>query len=85
MNNQENQAVEIDVFATLKVLWKRKFSIILVALVFAIAAFGYSAFLAKKEYQSTSRIYVVSRQNQIYKRVPTWLKTIVKLSFLKMS
>ena len=64
MNNQENQAVEIDVFATLKVLWKRKLSIILVALVFAIAAFGYSAFLAKKEYQSTSRIYVVSRQNQ---------------------
>ena len=56
--------MEIDVFATLKVLWKRKFSIILVALVFAIAAFGYSAFLAKKEYQSTSRIYVVSRQNQ---------------------
>ena len=64
MNNQENQAVEIDVFAMLKTLWKRKFSIVLVALVFAIAAFGYSAFLAKKEYRSTSRIYVVSRQNQ---------------------
>lgn len=64
MNNQENQAVEIDVFAMLKTLWKRKFSIVLVALVFAIAAFGYSAFLAKKEYQSTSRIYVVNRQNQ---------------------
>jgi len=55
---------QIDVFAMLKTLWKRKFSIVLVALVFAIAAFGYSAFLAKKEYQSTSRIYVVSRQNQ---------------------
>ena len=64
MNNQEKQAVEIDVFAMPKTLWKRKFSIALVALVFAIAAFGYSAFLAKKEYQSTSRIYVVSRQNQ---------------------
>ena len=64
MNNQEKQAVEIDVFAMLKTLWKRKFSIVLVALVFAIAAFGYSACLAKKEYQSTSRIYVVSRQNQ---------------------
>lgn len=64
MNIQENQAVEIDVFTMLKTLWKRKFSIVLVALVFAIAAFGYSAFLAKKEYQSTSRIYVVSRQNQ---------------------
>ena len=46
MNNQENQAVEIDVFAMLKTLWKRKFSIVLAALVFAIAAFGYSAFLA---------------------------------------
>ena len=64
MNNQENQAVEIDVFAMLKTLCKRNFSIVFVALVFAIAAFGYSAFLAKKEYQSTSRIYVVSRQNQ---------------------
>ena len=64
MNNKENQAVEIDVFAMLKTLWKRKFSIVLVALVFAIAAFGYSALLAKKEYHSTSRIYVVSRQNQ---------------------
>ncbi len=31
MNNQENQAVEIDVFAMLKTLWKRKFSIVLVA------------------------------------------------------
>ena len=70
MNNQENQAVEIDVFAMLKTLWKRKFSIVLVALVFAIAAFGYSAFLAKKEYQSTSRIYVVSRQNQDNNALP---------------
>ena len=48
MNNQENQAVEIDVFAMLKTLWKRKFSIVLVALVFAIAAFGYSAFFSQE-------------------------------------
>ena len=33
-------------------------------LLFAIGALGYSAFVAKKIYQSTSRIYVVSRQNQ---------------------
>ena len=64
MNNQENQAVEIDVFAMLKTLWNASSQIVLVALVFAIAAFGYSAFLAKKEYQSTSRIYVVSRQTK---------------------
>jgi capsular polysaccharide biosynthesis protein cps4C len=33
-------------------------------LLFAIGALGYSAFVANKIYQSTSRIYVVSRQNQ---------------------
>ena len=40
MNNQENQAVEIDVFVMLKTIWKRMFSIVLVALVFVIADFG---------------------------------------------
>ena len=63
MNNQENQAVEIDVFAMLKTLWKRKFSIVLVALVFAIAAFGYSAFLATPQYDSTTRLYVVNQSS----------------------
>ncbi len=60
MNNQENQAVEIDVFAMLKTLWKRKFSIVLSLSLpsqhLAIVPFN------KKEYQSTSWIYV-SRQN----------------------
>lgn len=63
MNNQNNQMVEIDVVSLLKTLWRRKFSIVLVALIFALTALGYSSFFSKKEYQSTSRIYVVNRQN----------------------
>lgn len=55
--------VEIDVVSLLKTLWRRKFSIVLVALIFALTALGYSSFFSKKEYQSTSRIYVVNRQN----------------------
>ena len=64
MKNQESQEIELDVVSLFKTLWRRKFSIIITALLFAIGALGYSAFVSKKIYQSTSRIYVVSRQNQ---------------------
>lgn len=60
--NQENQMVEIDVLSLLKTVWKRKFLIVLTALVMAILALGYSVFVAKPSYQSTTRIYVVNRQ-----------------------
>ena len=62
MNKQENQEMEIDVLALFRTLWKRKFLIILVALLSAIVALGYSLFIAKPNYQSTTRIYVVNRQ-----------------------
>lgn len=42
--NQENQMVEIDVLSLLKTVWKRKFLIVLTALVMAILALGYSVF-----------------------------------------
>ena len=64
MKNQESKEIELDVVSLFKTLWRRKFSIIITALLFAIGALGYSAFVSKKIYQSTSRIYVVSRQNQ---------------------
>lgn len=60
--NQEKQMVEIDVLSLLKTVWKRKFLIILTALVLAVLALGYSLFIAKPSYQSTTRIYVVNRQ-----------------------
>lgn len=60
--NQEKQMVEIDVLSLIKTVWKRKFLIILTALVVAVLALGYSLFIAKPSYQSTTRIYVVNRQ-----------------------
>ena len=60
--NQEKQMVEIDVLSLIKTGWKRKFLIILTALVLAVLALGYSLFIAKPSYQSTTRIYVVNRQ-----------------------
>ena len=60
--NQENQIIEIDVLSLLKILWKRKFLIILTALLTGILALGYSVFIAKPTYKSTTRIYVVNRQ-----------------------
>ncbi|WP_149556398.1 CspC family polysaccharide chain length determinant protein [Streptococcus cristatus] len=60
--NQENQMIEIDVLSLLKTIWKRKFLIILTALLTGILALGYSVFIAKPTYKSTTRIYVVNRQ-----------------------
>ena len=60
--NQENQMVEIHIVSLLKTIWKRKFLIILTALITAVIALGYSVFIAKPSYQSTTRIYVVNRQ-----------------------
>ena len=60
--NKEHQLVEIDVLSLIKTVWKRKFIILLTALVVAVLALGYSLFIAKPSYQSTTRIYVVNRQ-----------------------
>ena len=44
-----------------KVLWKKKIAIILTAIVAALLAFGVSSFILTPEYSSTTRIYVVNR------------------------
>ena len=58
---KEQDKIEIDVLQLVKVLWKRKFLIALVALVAGLAAFAYSSFVIKPQYASTTRIYVVNR------------------------
>ena len=62
MKNQDNQTVEIDVLSLVKSLWRRKFLIVVTAFAMAIVALGYSAFIIKPNYTSTTRIYVVNRQ-----------------------
>ena len=58
---KEQKMMEIDVFHLLKILWKRKLLIVLVAFVTGAAAFAYSSFIVKPEFTSTTRIYVVNR------------------------
>ena len=53
--------MEIDVFHLLKILWKRKILIALLAIVAGTLAFAYSAFIVKPEFTSITRIYVVNR------------------------
>ena len=58
---KEKDRIEIDVVQMLKVLWKRKLIIALAAIISGAIAFGYSSFVIKPEYTSTTRIYVVNR------------------------
>ena len=58
---KEQNTMEIDVFQLLNTLWKRKLIIALVAIVTGALAFAYSSFIVKPEYTSTTRIYVVNR------------------------
>lgn len=58
---KEQNTMEIDVFHLFKILWKRKILIALVAIVAGALAFAYSAFVVKPEFTSTTRIYVVNR------------------------
>ena len=58
---KEKDRIEIDVVQMLKVLWKRKLIIALAAIISGAIAFGYSSFVIKPEFTSTTRIYVVNR------------------------
>ncbi|KXU05085.1 capsular polysaccharide biosynthesis protein CpsC [Streptococcus oralis] len=58
---KEKNVMEIDVFHLLKILWKRKLLIVLVAFLTGAVAFAYSSFIVKPEFTSTTRIYVVNR------------------------
>ena len=58
---KEQDTIEINVIQLLKALWKKKLLILLVAIVAGATAFAYSSFVVKPEYRSTTRIYVVNR------------------------
>ncbi|ATZ03979.1 MULTISPECIES: Wzz/FepE/Etk N-terminal domain-containing protein [Streptococcus] len=61
MNNQEMNTIEIDILLLLKTIWRKKFLIIITALFGAGIAFVYSSFLVTPQFDSTTRIYVVSQ------------------------
>ncbi|HFI0736659.1 TPA: YveK family protein [Streptococcus suis] len=61
MNNQEENTIEIDVLSLLRTIWRKKFLILLTAILTTGLAFAYSAFLATPQYDSTTRLYVVNQ------------------------
>ena len=63
MNNQEANMIEIDVLSLLKTIWRKKFLILLTAILTTGLAFAYSAFLATPQYDSTTRLYVVTQSS----------------------
>ena len=58
---KEQETIEISVIQLLKALWAKKVLILLVAIVAGAVSFAYSSFVVKPEYRSTTRIYVVNR------------------------
>ena len=58
---KEQETIEINVIQLLKALWAKKILILLVAIVAGAVSFAYSSFVVKPEYRSTTRIYVVNR------------------------
>ena len=58
---KENKEIAIDIVQLFKILWKKKIAIILTAIVAAVLAFGVNSFVLTPEYSSTTRIYVVNR------------------------
>ena len=63
MNNQEANTIEIDVLSLLRTIWRKKFLILLTAILTTGLAFAYSAFLATPQYDSTTRLYVVNQSS----------------------
>ena len=58
---KEQDIIEINVIQLLKGLWKKKLLVLLVAILAGAASFAYSSFVVKPEYRSTTRIYVINR------------------------
>ena len=58
---KEKDIIEVNVVQLLKALWVKKLVILLAAIVIGGASFAYSSFIIKPMYRSTTRIYVVNR------------------------
>ncbi|HFU4495908.1 TPA: YveK family protein [Streptococcus suis] len=63
MNNQEENTIEIDVLSLLRTIWRKKFLILLTAILTTGLAFAYNAFLVTPQYDSTTRLYVVNQSS----------------------
>lgn len=63
LNQQRNEEIEIDLREVVAVLWKRAPVILLSGLVLALAALVGTKLFVTPQYQSTTRMYVLAKQN----------------------
>lgn len=64
MQNQSNDdVIEIDMLEIFGLLWSRLWLIVICAVLAGGAGFGISRFLLTEQFESTTRIYVLNRQN----------------------
>lgn len=64
MNTRDNDVLEIDIMHLLSRIWRKKFLILMVASFFAAIGLVVSLFVLKPAYTSTTRIYVVNKNNE---------------------
>lgn len=63
MEKKENNLIETDMLLLLGKVWQKKLIIILATLLFAGLSVGYNKFLVTPLYQSTTKLYVVSNND----------------------
>ena len=64
MGNNQNDEIEIDIMQIARLLWSKAVIIILTGIIFAITALLGSKFFLKPVYESTTNLYVLTRQNE---------------------
>lgn len=63
-NNFEQDEITIDIGELLSVLWSKAHIIILAGIVFALAAFAGTKLLITPQYDSVTKIFVITKQNE---------------------
>lgn len=65
MGNKRNEEIEIDLLEVLRYFMKRFWIILLVTVIFAGGAGGYTKLFMQKMYSSTSKLYILTRSTSI--------------------
>ena len=63
-NNNQYDEIEIDLREVFLLLWSKLWLIVLVGILTAALGFGISAFLIPPSYESTTKIYILNKQNE---------------------
>lgn len=66
---ENNREIEIDVMRLVRVIWGRKFLVMIIGIIFGALAYLSSSLLIEPSYTSSTRIYVVNNQSDSERQV----------------